>query len=109
MIKEKYTQLCLAHRFGGINTIEFTQTLGHIQKDRCSMIARQKKRMFFRSIENNEKYVFQKLNLLLLFLILVGSCTFKSKHEEQGKQNNNNTIDTTINNVLFTFPSSGYA
>jgi len=27
MIKEKYKQLCLARRFGGINTIEYTQTL----------------------------------------------------------------------------------
>lgn len=27
MIKEKYTQLCLAHQFGGINTIGFTQSL----------------------------------------------------------------------------------
>ena len=27
MIKEKYTQLRLAHQFGGINTIRFTQTL----------------------------------------------------------------------------------
>ncbi len=28
MIKEKYIQLCLAHQFGGINTIEVTQSLG---------------------------------------------------------------------------------
>jgi len=27
MVKEKYKQLCLAHQFGGINTIGFTQTL----------------------------------------------------------------------------------
>jgi len=27
MIKEKYKQLCLARQFGGINTIEFTQSL----------------------------------------------------------------------------------
>jgi len=27
MIQEKYKQLCIAHQFGGINTIEFTQTL----------------------------------------------------------------------------------
>ena len=27
MIQEKYIQLCIAHQFGGINTIEFTQTL----------------------------------------------------------------------------------
>jgi hypothetical protein len=27
MIKEKYTPLCLALQFGGINTIEFTQSL----------------------------------------------------------------------------------
>ena len=28
MIKEKYILLCLARRFGGINTIGFTHTLG---------------------------------------------------------------------------------
>ena len=28
MINEKYIQLCLAHQFGGINTIEFTQSWG---------------------------------------------------------------------------------
>ncbi len=28
MIKEKYEQLCIAQQFGGINTIEYTQTLG---------------------------------------------------------------------------------
>ncbi len=27
MIKEEYTQLCLTHQFGRINTIEFIQTL----------------------------------------------------------------------------------
>jgi len=32
MIKEKYKQLCLARQFGGINTIEFTQSLYAIQK-----------------------------------------------------------------------------
>jgi len=30
MIKEKYKQLCLALRFGGINTIEHTLTLDAI-------------------------------------------------------------------------------
>ncbi len=30
VIKEKYTQLCLARRFGGINTIGFTHTLCNI-------------------------------------------------------------------------------
>ena len=30
LVKEKYTQLCLALRFGGINTIGFIQTLGII-------------------------------------------------------------------------------
>jgi len=30
MIKEKYKQLCLARQFGGINTIEFTQSLAVI-------------------------------------------------------------------------------
>jgi len=33
MIKEKYKQLCLALQFGGVNTIEFTQTLALIQKN----------------------------------------------------------------------------
>jgi len=32
MIKEKYTQLRLARQFGGINIIEFTQTLVTIQR-----------------------------------------------------------------------------
>jgi len=32
MIKEKYAQLRLAHQFGGINTIGFTQTLWAILK-----------------------------------------------------------------------------
>jgi len=32
MIKEKYKQLCLARQFGGINTIEFTQSLAVIKK-----------------------------------------------------------------------------
>jgi len=31
MIKEKYKQLCLARQFGGINTIEFTQSLAEIK------------------------------------------------------------------------------
>ena len=30
MIKEKFKQLRLAHSFGGINTIEYTQSLGEI-------------------------------------------------------------------------------
>ncbi len=30
MIKEKYTQSCLAHQYREISTIEFTQTLGDI-------------------------------------------------------------------------------
>jgi len=34
MIKEKYKQLCLARQFGGINTIEFTQTLWARLKER---------------------------------------------------------------------------
>jgi len=33
MIKEKYKQLCLARQFGGINTIEFTQSLGFITRE----------------------------------------------------------------------------
>jgi len=33
MIKEKYKQLCLARQFGGINTIEFTQSLPPSLKD----------------------------------------------------------------------------
>jgi len=32
MIKEKYKQLCLARQFGGINTIEFTQSLAAIKQ-----------------------------------------------------------------------------
>ena len=32
MINEKHIQLCLAHQFGGINTIEFTQSLYAIRK-----------------------------------------------------------------------------
>jgi hypothetical protein len=32
MIKEKYKQLCLVHRFGGINTTEYTQTLCAIRR-----------------------------------------------------------------------------
>ena len=32
MVKDKYIQLCLAHQFGGINTIEFIQTLYAIKK-----------------------------------------------------------------------------
>ncbi len=31
MIKEKYKQLCLAFRFGGINTIRFTQSLSQFE------------------------------------------------------------------------------
>jgi len=33
MIKEKYTQLCLAHQFGGINTIGYTQPLCAIRAE----------------------------------------------------------------------------
>ena len=32
MINEKYKQLFLALQFGGINTIEYTKTLGKIRK-----------------------------------------------------------------------------
>ena len=33
MIKEKYKQLCIAHQFGGINTIEYTQTMCSIYRE----------------------------------------------------------------------------
>ena len=33
MINEKYTQLYLSRQFGGINTIEFTQTLPPIKEN----------------------------------------------------------------------------
>jgi hypothetical protein len=39
MIKEKYKQLCLARRFGGINTIEYTQTLYAMLKKPTVQIA----------------------------------------------------------------------
>jgi hypothetical protein len=38
MIKEKYKQLCLAHRFGGISTIRYTHTLAPIFKKMSSQI-----------------------------------------------------------------------
>ena len=34
---EKYKQLCLARRFGGINTIEFTQPLPVITRLKCTL------------------------------------------------------------------------
>ena len=34
MIKEKYTQLTLAHQFAGINAIEFTQSLSSIIRNK---------------------------------------------------------------------------
>lgn len=67
--------------------------------------------MFFRLIENTIKIVFQKLNIFLFCMILISLCIFNSKHEKLigATYTNTSTIDTTINNALFTFPSSGYA
>jgi hypothetical protein len=55
------------------------------------------------------KYTYEKLSLILILLMVNGACSLKNKPEEHGKNNSGNSMDTTINNVVFTFPASGYA